>query len=308
MQASDQLKRLGRPEQLQETVEEISALEAYLGAGSMKKPVNHANYTKENYNILTLQEHDPYYKKYHNRIPVYVREKPDWTKSLYRKKNTKVTKYNYILFRNAKDLRQKTASQYGQSTVPRSALYNRVNRRAENRSFAAGESRMETSSKRQDTLPLILKKEPSKGRTLSKAEELRKRSLSSYCASKTQKKSLNSTVSGVRPHLTETEKLIKRAEQLGHFVQGLGAEGTKQIATEYAKRLLEKMKASNLTKEQMKIALSGPMEEVTKIIEKALAECGEEVPQDPEKKEEEGKKEGEKPLGEEPETKQEYVK
>ena len=92
--------------------------------GSKKRPVNYLNYTKETYNILTLQKHNEYYQDYKRQLPVYVREQPDWNKSLYKKKDNKVTPYNYILYRNAKNLKNRSHS--GAGGIPRTALYRSV--------------------------------------------------------------------------------------------------------------------------------------------------------------------------------------
>ena len=81
-------------------------------ADAKKYPLNYANYTKENYNILTLQNHNKYYQQYQQQIPVYVREQPDWTKSLYKRKNNKVNQYNYIMFRNVQNIKKKRSRQY----------------------------------------------------------------------------------------------------------------------------------------------------------------------------------------------------
>jgi len=274
--------------------------------GGKKKPVNYLNYTKENYNILTLQSHDPYYSQYQKKIPVYVREQPDWTKSLYRKKGTKMTKYNYILFRNARLLQQRQGTVSSNSkTVPRSSLYNvadRSNYQAPaNRSFTADKSRQRknvnisaVSEVHKEALPLIKKTEKSE-KAPSQASQMCKRSLSSYCSSKGRKKlqseSGASSLTEGMSKLTPAERLIKRAEQLGKFVQGIKTEEGKALVKNYAKQLVENLKASDIAKEQMRIAVDKPPEDLEKIIEVALGM----KPQDdlPEKSAEESKKEPE---------------
>ncbi len=293
----------------------------------IKKPhLNHVNYTKETYNILTLQPHTDYYQKFRTQIPVYVREQPDWTKSLYKKRTNKVDRFNYIMVRNAQELRKTEASSRGansmnksQHTIPRCALYAVARRNAshigtqrqqrEHRSFTYN-SRPSPSK---DSLPLVLKRsEPQErsSRARSKVEEMCKRSLTSYCGGgksiSANRRSIAGSVSSAAPQLTETEKQLKRAEQLGRFMQSLGGEGVKKVATMYARQMLEKMQASALTKEQMRLIFSKPPEELEKIIERALlggevgAEDAKEAKTEEEKKKEEDKKEEEKPKEENP--------
>eukprot|EP01022_Parablepharisma_sp_SALTPOND_P022956 TRINITY_DN47218_c0_g1_i1.p2 TRINITY_DN47218_c0_g1~~TRINITY_DN47218_c0_g1_i1.p2 ORF type:complete len:318 (-),score=47.49 TRINITY_DN47218_c0_g1_i1:2565-3518(-) len=266
-----------------------------------KKPVNYLNYTKEKYNILTLQKHNDYYQNYQRRIPVYVREEPDWSKSLYKRKNNKVTRYNYIMCRNVQNLKKITPFHNNSKTIPRSSLYRSVERSrkpSENQSFiqsrgkpVANTSVNKTTIKGTETLPFIQKTQE----TQSKAAEIRKRSLSSYCGSKARKKTTPSVISGTTTEgmlkLTPAERLVKRAEQLARFMEGVKTEDGKELVKAYAKQLVEKMKASNITKEQMKIAISKPNEDLEKMIEEALGIKEEE------KKEEENEKAEEESEG-----------
>lgn len=230
----------------------------------------HANYTKENYNILTLQQHNDYYQQYQQKIPVYVREQPDWAKSLYKKKHNKVNQYNYILYRNVRNVSGK--ADRDRQSVGTSGIYKESSKcmsKDGHRSFMGSNTQ---KMQDQESLPLIMKKNPpQKDQAVSKVQEMCKRSLSSYCSSKAGKKSRSSVVSGAeKKHLSEAEKMIQRAEQLGKFVKSLGKDTGKEIAVSYANKLLEKCNLSDIAKEQIKIAIEKPPEDVEKMVENAL--------------------------------------
>ena len=133
------------------------------------KPLNYLNYTNEGYNILTLKDHNDYYKRYQNQIPVYIREQPDWNRSLYKRKNNKVTPYNYILYRNVKNLKNGNFPHNKTKVIPTNELYKPNQPR-----YGESDKRSITESKRRksnymgktdrrensvvETLPLIEKK------------------------------------------------------------------------------------------------------------------------------------------------------
>jgi len=244
-----------------------------------RKALNYANYTKEQYNIVTLKEHNNYYKKYQEQIPVYVREQPDWSKSLYKRKSNKVNQYNYILYRNAKNIKERKFPHDKTTIIPRSDLYRPHKGRysqTDNLSVTEGGRGMKKERKEKlvmgensvtESLPVIKKKGDPQGKT----SEIQKRSLSSYCGSKSRKKSTISKMSAIsNPKVTQTEKLLKRAEQLGKFLQSIKSEEGKKLAKAYGKELVERLKASDLTKERMKIAMNTSMEELQKAIEDSL--------------------------------------
>jgi len=235
------MKHLARLEELVKDASEVK-----------RKPLNYANYTKENYNILTLEKHNNYYQNFQQKIPIYIREQPDWTKSSYKRKNTKITKHNYILFRNVKNLRESKSHSKSIYNVPRCSLY-RINKsfnekscgkKSVSRTISKGRERSVT-----ETLPLINKSQ---------------KNPSSCYESKSR-----GGVSGITG-MSETEQLIKRAEQLGKFVQAVKTEEGKEMAKSYAKELIGKMKASDITKERMKIALLSSADELQKIFEDHL--------------------------------------
>lgn len=261
-----------------------------------RKPLNYSNYTKERYNILTLKEHDDYYKKYQEQIPVYVREQPDWSKSLYKRKNNKINQYNYILYRNTKNIKERRFPHDKTTVIPRSDLY-RPNRArysqtdnlsvTEGRRMARREKSVAGENSVAESLPLIKKK----GDTQDRMSEIQKRSLSSYCGSKPRKKSTLSKTSGVsNAKITQTEKLLRRAEQLGKFLQNVKSEEGKTLAKAYGKELIERLKATDLTKERMRIAMNTSVEDLQKAIEDSLGIKLEEEKED-EKKEDEEKSE-----------------
>ncbi len=275
-------------------LEEILTQENYLSLGGCKRPVNYANYTKENYDILTLKQHNDYYHNFRTKVPVYVREQPDWGRSLYKRKTNKVNQYNYIMCRNARDIHTRAANATT-SAIPRSALYREARRgnsisgsRRANQSFAGTGS----VAPSKESLPLIVKRGTKENASVtgekssvamshvsSKVkQEICNRSLSSYCGSKARSKSKSCSRSSVTTGggmMTEAQRQLRRAEQLGKFMQSLGSEGAKQVAAVYGQKLIEKLKASDMTKEQMKILLSQPPEEIEKMIERALMGCGE---------------------------------
>eukprot|EP00826_Nyctotherus_ovalis_P014023 TRINITY_DN13868_c0_g1_i12.p1 TRINITY_DN13868_c0_g1~~TRINITY_DN13868_c0_g1_i12.p1 ORF type:complete len:290 (-),score=64.79 TRINITY_DN13868_c0_g1_i12:365-1234(-) len=217
-----------------------------------KRLLNYANYTKENYNILTLEKHNNYYQNYQQKIPVYVREQPDWSKSLYKRKSNKVNKHNYILFRNVQNLRHPKSHSRSIQNVPRDSLY-RVNKSFAEKSNVNKTVAMSRKGERSvtNTLPPI-----------SRAVTTQKHS--SFCGSKSNGKS--SKTGGV----LEAEQLIKRAEQLGKFIQGVKTEEGKEVARSYGKELIAKLKASDITKERMRIAMCASADELQKAIEERL--------------------------------------
>lgn len=217
-----------------------------------RRVLNYANYTKENYNILTLEKHSNYYQNYQQKLPVYIREQPDWSKSLYKRKSNKVNKHNYILFRNVQNLHQPKSHSRSTLNVPRDSLY-RVNK-----SFAE-------KSNAKKTIAMSKQGERSAGNSLppiSRAATAQKRS--SFCGSKSSGKS--SKTGGV----LEAEKLIRRAEQLAKFIQGVKTEEGKEVARSYAKELIAKLKTSDITKERMRIAMQVSADELRKVVEEGL--------------------------------------
>lgn len=260
-----------------------------------KKALYHANYTKENYNILTLQSHNDYYKQYQKQIPIYAHQEPDWSKSLYKRKNNKVTKYNYILYRNVRNVSGK-GNKDRQSVISNEGY---ASSKKNQRSFVGSSSKQLAD---QESLPLILQKKKQKEQSASKVKEMCKRSLSSYCGSKASKMNKSSVASCAveKTQLSEAERMIQRGERLGKFVKELGKDATKKIASTYAKMLLDKAGLSDITKEQIKIAIENPIEDIEKKIGNAIGE------QKEEKKEEQEEKESEKAEGQEPEKKEEH--
>lgn len=210
-----------------------------------KKALNYVNYTKENYNILTLEKHSEYYDNFQRKIPVYIREQPDWTKSSYKRKNNKPNKYNYIIFRNIQNLKQPKNQPY---SISRDSLYKL------NKSINENPIRKKTTT------------ESIRSRVRSVKKTLPPLSKSSVSYSNSKSHGGLSKVSG----LSEVEQLIKRAEQLGKFVQSVKSEEEKEVAKMYGKELIGKMKASDITKERMKIALLASADELQKIFEENL--------------------------------------
>eukprot|EP00826_Nyctotherus_ovalis_P066071 TRINITY_DN9740_c0_g1_i15.p1 TRINITY_DN9740_c0_g1~~TRINITY_DN9740_c0_g1_i15.p1 ORF type:complete len:304 (-),score=111.98 TRINITY_DN9740_c0_g1_i15:266-1177(-) len=273
-----------------------------------KKPLNYLNYTKEKYNILTLKEHDDYYRKYQEQIPVYVREQPDWGKSLYKRKNNKVNQYNYILYRNAKNIRERRFPHDRTTVIPRSDLYRPHKARysqTDNLSVTEGRGRQvrndgrEKSAAREnsvaESLPFIRRKDNAQDRTSA----IQRRSLSSHCGSKGRKGASVSKASGSSVKATHTEKLLRRAERLGKFLQSIRSEEGRELAKAYGKELIERLKASDLTKERMKIAMNTSVEDLQKTIEDSLGiKLDEEEKKEEEKKKEEGEKKEEEEKSE----------
>ena len=242
-----------------------------------KRPINYANYTHEDYNILTLDNYNDYYRDFKKKIPVYVREQPDWSKSLYRKKNNKVTKYNYFIHKNAKNISRGISLCADSRIVPRDSLYKPLGRGTERplnskqkpeiqSQFCKNSSRAKSVA---ENLPLLKNNKYAR----SNISTVSKRSLSLYSASNKKAKSvLNKSAindSG-KTKFTRAELLIKRAEQLGKFMQSVKSEEGKKLISEYGKKIIENTDTSDITKEQMKIALQKPVEDLQKLLEDAL--------------------------------------
>ena len=242
-----------------------------------KRPINYANYTHEDYNILTLDNYNDYYRDFKKKIPVYVREQPDWSKSLYRKKNNKVTKYNYFIHKNAKNISRGVSLRADSRIVPRDSLYKPLGRGTErllnSKQKPATQSQFHKTSLRAksvaENLPLLKNNKYAR----SNISTVSKRSLSLYSASNKKAKSvLNKSAindSG-KTKFTRAELLIKRAEQLGKFMQSVKSEEGKKLISEYGKKIIENTDTSDITKEQMKIALEKPVEDLQKLLEDAL--------------------------------------
>eukprot|EP00826_Nyctotherus_ovalis_P023012 TRINITY_DN17725_c0_g1_i1.p1 TRINITY_DN17725_c0_g1~~TRINITY_DN17725_c0_g1_i1.p1 ORF type:complete len:300 (-),score=80.37 TRINITY_DN17725_c0_g1_i1:237-1136(-) len=231
---------------------------------SKKRPINYANYTNESYNILTLENHNDYYKSYKKKLPAYTAEQPDWSKSLYKRKTNKIDKYNYLMYRNARNVRNMSRKSR-ECEVPRSLLYRTVDKmhRGQSSGTVPFEKKSGTKSVL-ETLPLIRNKRG----TQSNASALSKRSLSLYSKSN-KKKSVMSEAKGSNK-LRRSQQLIKRAERLGKFLQGIKSEEGKELVRAYGKRLVESLNVSDITKERMKIAIETPAEDIQRILESAL--------------------------------------
>jgi len=240
-----------------------------------KKAINYANYSNEDYNILTLENHSDYYKGFKNMIPSYIRDKPDWSKSLYKRKKGKIDKYNYLMYRNVRNISRKAL---GHGIISRNSLYQTVVKREQSNDPLIKKSGTKSVM---ETLPFIKNKKD----TQSSPFVLSKRSLSS--CSRSNKKSINSVKKENK--LRRSEELLKRAEQLGKFLQSIKSEEGKELIRTYGKRLVEKLNVSDITKERMKIAIETPAEDIQRLIENALGvkldEENEEVKKDMEDKE-----------------------
>ena len=233
-------------------------------AETKKYPLNYANYTKENYNILTLQNHNNYYQQFQEQIPVYVREQPDWSKSLYKRKNNKVNQYNYIMFRNVQNIKKKN-NPYGNSNmIPRESLYKAKDPsrgQSVNRTVANFSNKGKKESSVVGTLPLIKRK----GKSVSEA-----RSVSHYNSKSSKKSVTNKTFTSEAGKISKADQLIKRAEQLAKFIQTVNSEETKETIRAYARDIITKLNESDITKERMRIAILESADDLQKIFEENL--------------------------------------
>ena len=206
---------------------------------------NYLNYTKEDYNILTLQKHSGYYKALHQLVPSYIREQPDWNKSYYKKKKTKITQFNYIMFRNVKNLKKIKGKSWGY---------------------------------RNDQLNKTHCAKWLSQDTKSRTAEMQKRSLSLYCKARNNR-GLSAIKTDIvqtnnkpkhNPILSKKERLIIRAQQLTDFIKDIKTEKAKKILKRYGHKLVEKLKLKNITKEHVKTAMANISEEFEDTVKDTL--------------------------------------
>ena len=189
-----------------------------------RKQLNYANYTKESYNIVTLKNHNDYYQSYQKQIPAYSWEKPDWSKKILQKKIRRVNRYNHIIHRNIRNAKN--------GKVALKTLLQHHNKTEET----------EKAKRRLtiESLPLI--------KNRNRMSEISR----SFCIPKWRQEP-------VKKEYTP-KKLIKKAMQLGKYVQTIKSEKDKQLVRAYGKQLIQRLKEDPLA-ESIKEKLNSDVKE-----------------------------------------------
>ena len=218
------------------------------------KSINYLNYTNEKYNILTFENHNEYYQHYSYRIPVYVHDQPNWNNSSYKKKAKKITPFNYILYRNAKNIKEKKLMHNKSQSIPKGSLYKELNQddpiNNQLPKIRNGLCEKETPKK------VINRKQLRNYKNLNKCKGVLYNTLDN---SKMENSPLN-----------KDEQLLKRTDQLVRFSQGIKSNEGKSLAKFYSKRIVDTLDVNNKTKEQLKVIIDTPLENLEKDVNEKL--------------------------------------